>query len=154
MAIGGKRRRANARAKKVGAEVEESIRQDGEDQKLQYASSKELFQVDNKGGDDGVLTKRQKLNAVDPLIRPSEFVSDRANRYEINRVKKLKQVQTVETKAKKPTSGGPSLLWGSDGKATPAVDATKLDEYVAPAVIKQIKVGLPPTSIYNDGWSI
>ncbi|GLD93047.1 hypothetical protein PINS_up001639 [Pythium insidiosum] len=133
-----RKRRLQQRVKAIGEQVEESIRQDAEDRKLENVASDELFQIDTLGGK---VSKKQKLKQKDPLIKSNKFVAEKANKFESKLVKKLQAAQqsavTEPTKAKKPATDG-SLLWGNDGM--PVVDERikQLDEFVAPAVVKKI----------------
>ncbi|TMW63312.1 hypothetical protein Poli38472_002253 [Pythium oligandrum] len=132
-----RKRRLQQRVKEVGAEVEASIRQDAEEQKLQFVASDELFQIDTKGGR---LTKKQKLQHKDPVVKSHKFVAEKANKFEVEAVKKLQRQQN-ETKVAKRTAKAASsagMLWGSDGTAVDDNKAKQLDEYVAPAVVKKV----------------
>ncbi|KAJ0405720.1 hypothetical protein ATCC90586_005878 [Pythium insidiosum] len=132
-----RKRRLQQRVKAIGEQVEESIRQDAEDSKLESIASDELFQIDTLGGR---VDKKQKLKQKDPLIKSKKFVPEKANKYESKLVKKLQAQQPAETepvKAKKAANDS-SLLWGSDGATAVDERIKQLDEFVAPAVVKKI----------------
>lgn len=139
------KRKLQKRVKALGAQVEASIREDGEDHKFQAAESAQLFQIDSKGGADHVLTKKQKLMQKDPMVKSRKFKSDKASKFEIEKLKKLKLLQEQE-KEQKPvaaksasTTTAELKVWGNDGVvAEPAVLAT-IDPYVVPAVVKKVR---------------
>jgi nucleolar protein 53 len=129
--MGGQKRRLRQRVKEVGEQVEESIRQAGEEQKLQHVAADQLFQVDSTGG-DAPLSKRQKLQIKDPLIKSRKFDAAKASRFETERLKKLKASQ--EAAAAKPAATQrkaetkkPALPWGQE-------EQPDADDYVAPAL--------------------
>lgn len=131
--MGGQKRRLRQRVKEVGEEVEESIRQAGEEQKLQHVAADQLFQVDSKGGDAPRLSKRQKLQIKDPLVKSRKFDATKASRFEVERLKKLKAAQEAAAAAKpvktqrKAESKQPALPWGQE-------EQPDADDYVAPAL--------------------
>lgn len=141
------KRRLSKRVKQIGAQVEASIREDGEDHKFQTADSEQLFQIDAKGGDDQVLSKKQKLLLMqkDPLLKSRKFKTDKASKFEIEAVKKIKALQEQEQKqpgkavSTTPTAAVSLQTWGQDGTIPAPKAHTQLDEYVAPAVIKKNK---------------
>ncbi|KAG7394494.1 hypothetical protein PHYBOEH_005073 [Phytophthora boehmeriae] len=139
--MGGSKRRRQQRVKAIGAQVEESIRQDAEDKKLKHVEAEQLFQVDSKGGDVGPpVTKKQKLEKLqkDPILAGTrKFDASKLNKGEALAVKKLQQQsqqQKPAVKAKKSSN-----LWGQDGAAKEDEANEKLDAYVAPVVAKKIK---------------
>lgn len=132
--MAGQKRRLRQRVKEIGEQVEESIRQDGEDQKLQHVAAEQLFQVDSKGGDTP-LTKRQKLKIKDPLVKSRKFDSVKASKFETEKLKKLKAAQEAgqskEPAAVKHKAENKSALpWGQQ---EPVDD----DDYVTPALTAQ-----------------
>lgn len=142
--MGGQKRRLRARVQAVGAEIEESIRQDGEAQKLQHVAAAQLFTVDSQGG-DAPLSKRDKLKLKDPLVKSRKFDGARASRAEAKQVEKARATlasseQQPKKQQKKMAAAAP---WSGDKK----VDE---DDYVTPALeaqkpAKRRKVVAPPT---------
>lgn len=141
------KRKLQKRVKALGAQVEASIREDGEDHKFKATESAQLFQVDSKGGADHVLTKKQKLMVKDPMVKSRKFKSDKASKLEVAKLKKMKLLQELE-KEQKPvavvsttttTTTATLKVWGNDGTVMePAVLAT-IDPYVFPAVVKKVR---------------
>lgn len=140
------KRKLQKRVKALGAQVEASIREDGEDHKFQAAESAQLFQIDSKGGADHVLTKKQKLMQKDPMVKSRKFKSDKASKFELEKLKKIKLQQEQEKEQKPIAAKSASTtttvalkVWGDDGTvAEPAVLAT-IDPYVVPAVVKKVR---------------
>lgn len=142
-----RKRRLQQRAKTVGAQVEESIRQDGEDQKLQHTASADLFQIDN-AGETTTLTKRQlnqqKLANKDPTVKSHKFHATKASKFEVERVKKIQanqqQAKPAPKKAAKTEEPATTQIWSAAGELTVPKSITELDVYVAESVIKTVKV--------------
>lgn len=138
------KRRLQKRAQAVGAQVEASIREDGEQHRFQAAASEQLFTVDSKGGVDHRLTKKQKMMLLqkDPLVKSRKFDASKASKSMLATVQKLK-AQPVQTVAPLTMSAADSnvvaKVWGSDGAVAPPAELALLDEYVAPAVVKKVK---------------
>ncbi|GMF30713.1 unnamed protein product [Phytophthora lilii] len=139
--MGGSKRRRQQRVQAVGAQVEESIRQDAEDKKLQHAQAEQLFQVDSKGG-DAPLTKKQKLEKLqkDPLLASTrKFDAAKLSKGEQLAVKKLQQQKPQTEPAKPKQTKKVKGLWGQDGSVKEDEQNKQLDEYVAPVVAKKTK---------------
>ncbi|KAG6966046.1 hypothetical protein JG688_00006956 [Phytophthora aleatoria] len=140
--MGSSKRRRQQRVKVVGAQVEESIRQDAEDKKLKHVATEQLFQVDSKGGDVlAPLTKKQKLEKLqkDPLLASTrKFDASKAHKGESLAVKKLQQNPQSEQQKPKKTNKVKDL-WGQDGSVKDDEQNQQLDEYVAPVVVKKTK---------------
>ena len=70
------KRRLKERVRQVGEEIEESLRQDGDTQRLEHATNDSLYHVDQDGVPSTTLSrklaKRQKLAEKDPLIARSK----------------------------------------------------------------------------------
>jgi hypothetical protein len=130
-----RKRKLQQRIKAVGEQIEASIREDAELQKLEFVASDELFQIDTAGGK---LTKKQKLHQKDPVVKSNKFIAVKANKFETELVKKLAQREQPKRAAKssKAVAGGP--LWGSDGAVAVDKKIKELDPYVAPAVVKKV----------------
>ncbi|KAE9331225.1 hypothetical protein PF008_g15540 [Phytophthora fragariae] len=141
--MGSSKRRRQQRVKAVGAQVEESIRQDAEDKKLKHVTTEQLFQVDSKGGDEGPpLTKRQKLEKLqkDPLLASTrKFDASKLHKGEALAVKKLQQQTQPPLRAKPTKDAKLKGLWGHDGAVKADEQSQQLDEYVAPVVAKSAK---------------
>jgi nucleolar protein 53 len=141
--MGSSKRRRQQRVKEVGAQVEESIRQDTEDKKLKHVEAPQLFQVDSKGGDaDAPLTKKQKLDKLQkhPLLASSRKLDvAKLNKGEQLAVKKLMQQKPQPEEPKKPKKTQVKGLWGQDGSVKEDEQNQQLDEYVAPVVVKKTK---------------
>ncbi|RLN50188.1 hypothetical protein BBJ29_000496 [Phytophthora kernoviae] len=138
------KRRRQQRVKTIGAQVEESIRQDAEEKKLKHVEAGQLFQIDSKGGDVVLpVTKKQKLQKLqkDPILANTrKFDASKLNVGEVLAVKKLQQQsQTQEPSAKPKKSKKSSNLWDQDGTAKEDEANETLDAYVAPVVAKKIK---------------
>ncbi|KAF4323446.1 hypothetical protein BBO99_00000015 [Phytophthora kernoviae] len=138
------KRRRQQRVKAIGAQVEESIRQDAEEKKLKHVEAEQLFQIDSKGGDVVLpVTKKQKLQKLqkDPILANTrKFDASKLNVGEVLAVKKLQQQsQTQEPSAKPKKSKKNSNLWDQDGAAKEDEANETLDAYVAPVVAKKIK---------------
>ncbi|KAL3667940.1 hypothetical protein V7S43_006817 [Phytophthora oleae] len=140
--MGGSKRRRQQRVKAIGAQVEESIRQDAEDKKLKHVEAQQLFQVDSKGGDEPArLTKKQKLEKLqkDPLLASTrKFDASKAHKTENLAVKKLQETQQPTQQPKKKNNKVKGL-WGQDGSVKEDEQNQQVDEYVAPVVVKKIK---------------
>ncbi|ETK89668.1 hypothetical protein L915_06350 [Phytophthora nicotianae] len=140
--MGSNKRRRQQRVKAVGAQVEESIRQDAEDKKLKHVEADQLFQVDSKGGDvPAPLTKKQKLEKLqkDPLLANTrKFDASKVHKGEASTVKKLQQKPQPEQQKPKKTNKVKDL-WGQDGSVKDDEQNKRLDEYVAPVVVKKTK---------------
>ncbi|DAZ98867.1 TPA: hypothetical protein N0F65_002592 [Lagenidium giganteum] len=138
--MGRRGSRIARRAQEIGAQVEESIRQDGEDQKLQHVDSSVLFQIDSKGGETRV-SKKDKLKQLQkaPGVRSGKFVAEKANRFEQEKVKKLKEQTQPQKPIAKKRAAPAEALWGNDGKIDENPELKGVDEFVAPAVAKKIK---------------
>ncbi|KAL4160150.1 hypothetical protein PRNP1_000721 [Phytophthora ramorum] len=137
--MGSNKRRRQQRVQQVGAQVEESIRQDAQDKKLKHVQAEQLFQVDSKGG-DAPLSKRQKLEKLqkDPLLASArKFDVAKLNKGEVLAVKKLQQQQPQPQQPKKDKKV--QKLWGQDGDVKEDEQNKQLDEYVAPVMAKKIK---------------
>ncbi|TDH65345.1 hypothetical protein CCR75_000676 [Bremia lactucae] len=139
--MAGKRRRQQ-RAKEIGELVEESIRREAEDKKLQHVEAEKLFQIDNKGGAPAPLTKKQKLERMqkDPLLASSrKFNAAKAHKSELLAVKKLQEkVVQLQQQDKLNKSQKVEDLWGHDGNVKDDKQNELLDDYVAPVVKKKI----------------
>ncbi|TYZ60573.1 hypothetical protein PybrP1_006530 [[Pythium] brassicae (nom. inval.)] len=137
------KRRLQKRAQAVGALVEASIREDGEQHRFQAAASEQLFTIDSTGGADRPPTKKQKLllQQKDPLVKSRKFDASKASKSMLATVQKLKaQVQPVAPRAKSAAdSSAVAKVWGSDGAVASPAEHALLDEYVAPAVVKKVK---------------
>uniref|UniRef100_K3WKF7 Ribosome biogenesis protein NOP53 n=1 Tax=Globisporangium ultimum (strain ATCC 200006 / CBS 805.95 / DAOM BR144) TaxID=431595 RepID=K3WKF7_GLOUD len=138
------KRRLSKRVREIGAQVEASIREDGEDHKFQAAASEQLFQIDAKGGVDVALTKKQKLLLMqkDPLVKSRKFKSDKASKFELEAIQKIKAQQEQQAPGIAPKKAATPVTlnaWGSDGTVPEPKELKELDEYVAPAVIKKTK---------------
>ncbi|EEY69206.1 uncharacterized protein PITG_05409 [Phytophthora infestans T30-4] len=140
--MGNNKRRRQQRVKAVGAQVEESIRQDAEDKKLKHVGADQLFQVDSKGGDvSAPITKKQKLEKLqkDPLLASTrKFDAAKAHKSESLAVKKLQQNPPLEQQNPKKTTKVKDL-WSQDGSVKDDETNQQLDEYVAPVVVKKTK---------------
>lgn len=142
-----RKRRLQQRLKSVGAQVEESIRQDGDDHKLQHKASEDLFQIDNAGETNTVSKRKlnqQKLANKDPTVKSHKFHAAKASKFEQERVKKIQANQQQEKPApkaeKKKEEQSTTQIWGAMGELTVPKSITELDEYVAEAVVKPVKV--------------
>ena len=157
------KRRRQQRVAAVGAQVEESIRQDAEDKKLQHVGSTELFQLDSKRGDVPTrLAKKQKLLKLqkDPLLASSrKFDVAKLNKGEVLAVKKLQQQQQqmqpteamqqqqlTEKKKRKRKQEPATEIWCQDGRIKEDEQVQQLDEYVAPIIVKKLKQRKPVAS--------
>lgn len=140
--MGNNKRRRQQRVKAVGAQVEESIRQDAEDKKLKHVGADQLFQVDSEGGDvSAPITKKQKLEKLqkDPLLASTrKFDAAKAHKSESLAVKKLQQNPPLEQQNPKKTTKVKDL-WSQDGSVKDDETNQQLDEYVAPVVVKKTK---------------
>lgn len=137
------KRRLQKRAQAVGAQVEASIREDGEQHRFQAAASEQLFQVDSKGGADRPLSKKQKMLLLqkDPLIKSRKFDAAKASKSMLATVEKMKALQAEQlTLVAKSNADVPTAkVWGSDGAVAPPAEHALLDEYIVPAVVQKVK---------------
>lgn len=137
------KRRLKERVRRVGEEVEESLRQDGENKRLEHATNESLYHVDQ----DGVpvttlsrkLAKRQKLAEKDPLFSRSKIniASNALN----EKIRKHKKQLTVSPKPDTIKVSNVSTLW-----------------HEAPSITKAQKVGvyhmLPALHICLNGMCL
>ncbi|CEG48136.1 uncharacterized protein PHALS_05609 [Plasmopara halstedii] len=137
----GTKRRRQQRVKVIGAQVEESIRQDAEDKKIKHVEAEDLFQVDSKGG--ARLTKKQKLEKMqkDPVLASTrKFNASKLNKNEMILVKKMRE-QKFQLKNQSESMEMDSVkdLWNQDGSLKIDEQNQTLDEYLAPVVVRKTK---------------
>lgn len=138
------KRRRQQRVEVVGAQVEESIRQDAEDKKLRHAESTQLFRVDSEGGDGSArLRKKQRLAKLqkDPVLASSRkwTATAKRNKGEALAIKRLQLLPTESTLPRLDEPKPVKELWGADGSVKKDERLQRLDEYVAPIVVTKIK---------------
>ncbi|KAI9922505.1 hypothetical protein PsorP6_002479 [Peronosclerospora sorghi] len=141
----GSNKRRHQRVKAVGAQVEENIEQDGEEKKLKHVNADQLYQVDNKGGNvPAALTKKQKLDKLqnDPLLASTrKFNASNRSKSEIMLVKKLQKQQDYPinklAQENKMKTVMVKELWSEDGSIIDNEQNHKVDDYVAPVVVKK-----------------
>jgi nucleolar protein 53 len=108
---------------------------------MHHVDQAQLFQVDNVGGDDQVLTKKQKLLQKDPMIRSKKFKQEKASRAEIEKIKKLQQNMHTQSKTHTKSKKNDKLvgIWGDDGSVAIPNEIKELDEYIAPVVVTKVR---------------